>query len=207
MGTAVGAVARAGASVAAAARTLGNFFIIGGLGLRPRPERAGRHCPSPPAAPCRARPTRPVADMGDDAIVLHFRPSDVFPGPGLRPSHPDYGQPPLGYYLAAVAREGARRVWVVFEDRGNPTVDAAEAALSPARRRSAHAIGRSRRRSERADERALPRGEHRHLRCFGSGAVSAHPQGLQLRGTLACFRHLGVDTATALTATAATAAP
>ncbi len=43
--------------------------------------------------------------------------------------HRGYGQPPLAFYLAAVEREKASRVWIVFEDRGNPAVDAAEAAL------------------------------------------------------------------------------
>lgn len=59
-----------------------------------------------------------------DDLVLHFRAGDVFSNP-----HPLYGQPPLAYYLAAVDREQPHRVWLVFEDRANPTIDAAEAAI------------------------------------------------------------------------------
>ena len=59
-------------------------------------------------------------------LVLHFRAGDVF-----RPSkpHPDYGQPPLSFYLAAVERECPSRVWLVFENRDNPCVSAVESAL------------------------------------------------------------------------------
>jgi hypothetical protein len=62
-----------------------------------------------------------------DDLVLHFRAGDIFRQ--TRPPSPKYGQPPLSYYLAAVEREQPARVWLVFEDRGNPCVDAAEAAL------------------------------------------------------------------------------
>ena len=65
--------------------------------------------------------------MRRDDLVLHFRAGDIFRQ--TRPPHRGYGQPPLSYYLAAVEREQPARVWLVFEDRGNPCIDAAEAAL------------------------------------------------------------------------------
>jgi hypothetical protein len=59
-------------------------------------------------------------------LVLHFRAGDAFRK--SRP-HPSYGQPPLSYYLSAVEREQPQRVWLVFEDRANYCIDAAESAL------------------------------------------------------------------------------
>jgi len=47
----------------------------------------------------------------------------------FRKPHPSYAQPPLSYYIAAVDREQPTRVWLVFEDRSNPCIEAAEAAL------------------------------------------------------------------------------
>jgi hypothetical protein len=69
-----------------------------------------------------------VADprVREEDLVLHFRAGDVFTGSHL---HPEYGQPPLSFYLAAVEREKPARAWLVFEDRGNPCIDAVEAAL------------------------------------------------------------------------------
>jgi hypothetical protein len=66
--------------------------------------------------------------VGENDLVLHFRASDVF-------SHPvaHYGQPPLAYYLAAIEREKPERTWLVFEDRANPCIDAAEAWLKARR--------------------------------------------------------------------------
>ena len=57
-------------------------------------------------------------------LVLHFRSGDVFRHPVAH-----YGQPPLAYYLAAVERERPDRVWLVFEDRANPCIEAADAWL------------------------------------------------------------------------------
>jgi len=57
-------------------------------------------------------------------LVLHFRAGDVFHHPVAH-----YGQPPLAYYLAAIEREKPSRTWLVFEDRANPCIDAAEAWL------------------------------------------------------------------------------
>jgi len=69
-----------------------------------------------------------VADprVHEEDLVLHFRAGDVFTGSDL---HPAYGQPPLSFYLAVVEREKPVRAWLVFEDRGNPCIDAVEAAL------------------------------------------------------------------------------
>src|SRR5262249_33769825 len=69
---------------------------------------------------------KPDRRVGREDLVLHFRAGDVF-----RESqpHPSYGQPPLSYYLAAVEREQPQRVWLVFEDRANCCIDAAESAL------------------------------------------------------------------------------
>ena len=74
------------------------------------------------------RPEFRIPDMRvrPDDLILHFRAGDVFTGK----VHSNYGQPPLSYYLAAVEREQPARVWLVFEDRSNPCIDAAEAALS-----------------------------------------------------------------------------
>jgi hypothetical protein len=62
--------------------------------------------------------------VGEDDLVLHFRAGDVFHHPVAH-----YGQPPLAYYLAAIEREKPSRTWLVFEDRANPCIDAAEAWL------------------------------------------------------------------------------
>ena len=74
-----------------------------------------------------ARLREPDLRVRRDDLVLHFRAGDIFRQ--TRPPHPGYGQPPLSYYLAAVEREQPARVWLVFEDRSNPCIDAAEAAL------------------------------------------------------------------------------
>ena len=64
--------------------------------------------------------------VNEEDLVLHFRAGDVF---SQSPPHPDYGQPPLSFYLAVVEREKPARVWLVSEDRGNLCVDAVESAL------------------------------------------------------------------------------
>jgi hypothetical protein len=75
------------------------------------------------AAPIRESDPR----LRPDDLVLHFRAGDIF-GPS-KPSILNYGQPPLSYYLAAVDRERPSRVWLVYEDRNNPCIADAEAAL------------------------------------------------------------------------------
>jgi hypothetical protein len=62
----------------------------------------------------------------EDDLVLHFRSGDAFEGPAFPRNH---GQPPVSYYLSAVAREQPKRVWLVFENRGNPCINAVEATL------------------------------------------------------------------------------
>lgn len=60
----------------------------------------------------------------ENDLVLHFRAGDIFHHPVAH-----YGQPPLAYYLAAIEREQPSRTWLVFEDRANPCIDAADAWL------------------------------------------------------------------------------
>jgi hypothetical protein len=69
---------------------------------------------------------RPDPRVGEDDLVMHFRGGDAFDTVDTRRG---YWQPPLAYYLAACERERATRVWLVFEDRRNPTITAAERAL------------------------------------------------------------------------------
>ncbi len=69
---------------------------------------------------------RPDPRVGEDDLVMHFRGGDAFDTVDTRRG---YWQPPLAYYLAAWERERAPRVWLVFEDRRNPTIAAAEQAL------------------------------------------------------------------------------
>jgi len=66
--------------------------------------------------------------VGEDDLVLHFRAGDVFIHPVAH-----YGQPPLAFYLAAIEKERPQRTWLVFENRANPCIDAAEAWLKARR--------------------------------------------------------------------------
>jgi hypothetical protein len=105
----------------------GEFFFLAALGKRPTSvEQAGAMARyvRPLLVPALQEPHPRVRD-GD--LVLHFRAGDIFAREGF--INPLYGQPPLAYYLAAVDRERPSRVWLVFEDRGNPAIGAAEAAL------------------------------------------------------------------------------
>jgi hypothetical protein len=77
---------------------------------------------------------RPDPRVGEDDLVMHFRGGDAFDTVDIKPG---YWQPPLAYYLAAFERECPKRVWLVFEDRRNPTVAAAEETL---RRRGAEVL-------------------------------------------------------------------
>ena len=107
----------------------GDFFIILGLGFRPTPEQEAsvlKELVRPLLVPqLQANPPA----LEDVDMVLHFRGGDVFKPPIGHAPHRGYGQPPLAYYLAAVAREKPSRVRLVFQDRSNPTVAAAEEAL------------------------------------------------------------------------------
>jgi len=64
---------------------------------------------------------RPDPRVGEDDLVMHFRGGDAFDTVEIRPG---YWQPPLAYY-----RERPKRVWLVFDDRRNPTIAAAEETL------------------------------------------------------------------------------
>jgi hypothetical protein len=105
---------------------LEGFFNVldafGGWGSTAESTRIFRDYLRPLVAPALQAPDPKVSD---NSLVLHFRAGDVF-GPS---PHRSYGQPPLAFYLAAVEREQPSQVWLVFEDRSNPCVDATEAAL------------------------------------------------------------------------------
>jgi hypothetical protein len=58
--------------------------------------------------------------IDDSTITAHFRAGDIF----STLIHPGYGQPPLAYYKLAIENSTARRVVVVYEDTGNPCVEA-----------------------------------------------------------------------------------
>jgi len=78
--------------------------------------------------PMLARPLRtPDPRVVGSDLVLHFRAGDVFRQSKL--PHPGYGQPPLSFYLTVVEREQPARVWLVYEDRSNPCIEATEVAL------------------------------------------------------------------------------
>jgi hypothetical protein len=64
--------------------------------------------------------------VGADDLVMHFRGGDAFDSEDIKPG---YWQPPLAYYLAVFEHDCPRRVWLVFEDRRNPTVAGIEEAL------------------------------------------------------------------------------
>jgi hypothetical protein len=57
---------------------------------------------------------------------MHFRGGDAFDTVDIEPG---YWPPPLAYDLAAFERERPKRVWLVFEDRRNPTIAAADETL------------------------------------------------------------------------------
>jgi hypothetical protein len=64
--------------------------------------------------------------IGADDLVMHFRGGDVFDPEDIKPG---YWQPPLAYYLAAFEHDRPRRVWLVLQDRRNPTVAGVEETL------------------------------------------------------------------------------
>jgi hypothetical protein len=69
---------------------------------------------------------KPDPRVREDDLVLHFRSGDAFAGPTFPRNH---GQPPVSYYLSAIEREQPTRVWLVFENRSNPCINAVEAVL------------------------------------------------------------------------------
>jgi len=104
----------------------GSFFHLNAFRLTPTPSETS-HIFAQSIRPL-VKPEIREGDprVGEDDLVLHFRSGDAFSTPTLALNH---GQPPLSYYLSAVERERPARVWLVFEDRGNPCIDAAETAL------------------------------------------------------------------------------
>lgn len=64
--------------------------------------------------------------VGADDLVMHFRGGDAFDQVEIKPG---YWQPPLAYYLAVFEHDRPKRVWLVFEDRRNPTIAGIEEAL------------------------------------------------------------------------------
>jgi hypothetical protein len=61
----------------------------------------------------------PDARVGADDVVAHVRSGDVFT---RKVPNPEYGQPPLAFYLGAIRATGARRVWLVYENLENPII-------------------------------------------------------------------------------------
>jgi hypothetical protein len=64
--------------------------------------------------------------VGAEDLVMHFRGGDALDKEDIKPG---YWQPPLAYYLAAFEHDRPRRVWLVSEDRRNPTIAGIEEAL------------------------------------------------------------------------------
>lgn len=54
-----------------------------------------------------------------DTITAHFRAGDIFSSC----IHKGYGQPPLSYYKLALDQSAASVLVVVYEDKGNPTIE------------------------------------------------------------------------------------
>ena len=107
---------------------VGRFYYLDALRLEASPDEQAdvlKHCVRPLLAPSLKIP-HPDVREGD--LALHFRGADIF---GARGSyiHLEYGQPPVSYYLAAIEREKPSRVWLVYQDRGNPCVNAVESVL------------------------------------------------------------------------------
>lgn len=64
--------------------------------------------------------------VGADDLVMHFRGGDAFDREDVKSG---YWQPPLAYYLAVFEHDRPKRVWLVSEDRQNPTVAGVEETL------------------------------------------------------------------------------
>lgn len=63
----------------------------------------------------------PPRALPPSTLVIHLRSGDLFRDAG---THPAYGQPPLAYYQAVIIREAPQEVVMVYEDSGNPVIDA-----------------------------------------------------------------------------------
>lgn len=62
---------------------------------------------------------KPDERVAADDVVAYVRSSDVFT---RSPPNPEYGQPPLEFYRAAIRDLSARRVWLVYEDLASPII-------------------------------------------------------------------------------------
>jgi hypothetical protein len=62
-----------------------------------------------------------VADKSQDGMLtIHIRSGDIFEND----IHPSYGQPPLSFYLMAIAHYGPKQITLVFENESNPVIPA-----------------------------------------------------------------------------------
>ena len=55
--------------------------------------------------------------LEEDHLVIHLRAGDIFSGGNV---HPNYGQPPLAFYLRVLEEGPWRRVTMMAQDEGNP---------------------------------------------------------------------------------------
>lgn len=62
----------------------------------------------------------------DNTLFIHIRSGDLFRGGG---SHGAYAQPPLDYYTRILSLEKEKTVVVLYEDTGNPVVQALQVAF------------------------------------------------------------------------------
>jgi hypothetical protein len=53
-------------------------------------------------------------------LTIHIRSGDIFENN----IHPLYGQPPLSFYLMAIAHYGPKRITLVYENESNPVIPA-----------------------------------------------------------------------------------
>ena len=81
--------------------------------------------------PCARAYACPVEMISPEDLVLHFRSGDIFGKPSK--VHSAYLQPPLAYYQACLQHHLQRHpgagVHLVYEDRGNPCIQAMESHL------------------------------------------------------------------------------
>lgn len=82
------------------------------------PVTPGSGNPAWSAAPGLLGLAGPYETLGKNTLVIHLRGGDVF---GVRDA-PEYGQPPLGFYMKVLAHRAWERVIVVHEDDRNPVL-------------------------------------------------------------------------------------
>jgi len=57
--------------------------------------------------------------LPSDNLVIHLRSGDIFRGSGV---HVSFGQPPLAFYQKIIECEKPKKIYLVFEDMGNPVI-------------------------------------------------------------------------------------